>query len=191
MVHLQPHRRLQVLALALRKFIRVLSSGVLYALLLAVCSGCYTTMDPYKDKEEEGVRFNMNGRKFIMITHLDGYAAELVTPEQPCTFRSSAQMKPADGFPVEGGTIYFDITDDKGLVEGQKYYVGSESKRIQFSFWDNDIRRTVVLRGWITFLKLGYFIEARFELDGQFSYDDKCEIHHGFLRLQQREKEEL
>lgn len=160
--------------------------------MLAVFSGCYTNNDPFKDQEEEGVRFNMNGRKFVMITFWDGYAAELVTPDQPCTFQSSVQVKPADGFPVDGGTISFDITDDKGLVEGQKYYVGSETKRIQFSVWEreNNNRKTANLGGWITFLKLGEYIEARFELDGQFSFDDKCEIRHGFLRLQQRELEE-
>ena len=176
--------------MALRKPIRVLFFGVLYALALALCNGCYTNMDPYKNQEEEGVRFNMNGRKFTMIAFWDGYAAELVTPDRPCTFRSSVQMKPADGFPVDGGTISFNITDDKGLAEGQKYKVGTETGRIQFSLRENDINKTAVLSGWITFLKLGEFIEARFELDGKFSYDEECEIRHGFLRLQQRELEE-
>ena len=129
--------------------------------LVAQLCSCTKTLDPFTGSM--GVRANINGEKYILITNADR------TP-----YGNRKHSKSYD--------LSFDIHGEGYLTTGVSYSIGPEGFSARLSAVDG-MDQAVPLRGWIRFYDVSSKIEAEFELESERG---NYVIRHGFCRLQNR-----
>jgi len=153
--------------------------------LVAQLCSCTKTLDPFTGTM--GVRANINGEKYILITdadrtpngHLEGNSftmkERLTEPRSWDVYGNRKHSKSYD--------LSFDIHGEGYLTTGVSYSVGPEGFSARLSAVDGMDQEAVPLRGWIRFYDVSSKIEAEFELESERG---NYVIRHGFCRLQNR-----
>ncbi len=152
--------------------------------LVAQLCSCTKTLDPFTGSM--GVRANINGEKYILITnadrtpngHLEGNSftmKERLTESRHLDLYDS--RKHSNSYDLS-----FDIHGEGYLTTGVSYSVGPEGFSARLSAVDG-MDQAVPLRGRIRFYDVSTTIEAEFELESERG---NYVLRHGFCRLQNR-----
>ena len=152
--------------------------------LVAQLCSCTKTLDPFTGTL--GVRANINGEKYILITNADR------TPNghlEGNSFTMKERLTESRSLDLYGNRrhdksydLSFDIHGESYLTTGVSYSIGPEGFSARLSAVDG-VDQAVPLRGWIRFYDVSSKIEAEFELESERG---NYAIRHGFCRLQNR-----
>lgn len=158
--------------------ISVMNHKLFLAFLLLFAVSCYHDWDPFTG--DEGVRMNMNGKKYVMVTYR-GERKPYVYNKQN-TYEQTLYLTATMGW--QGTRIGFRmwISDPDTLIQGNTYPAKARIGEDQDG---------VSLEGFAEILTLNPTsrkVEALFELSGGNSKESYI-VKHGFFRLDEFRRE--